>query len=362
MNTALQSFFVLIVIILIFSTKTFAQISITNNDILGLIGNSQTAESDTTGSVTVNVGSAGANQSWDLSSVTVQSFVFTLDYLSPQGTPYENDFPTANFVSSFSDTFGTSYTYAEVTSSNFSSLGSAIYIPSLDTTLFSFTNDDRVPLPLIFNSSWVSTEADTFGDPATFAFVSLDTTTNTVDGWGTLQLPAGSFDCLRVRFDTKSTEITIVAGNVISVVTTNSIGYTWISKDNFILAEAESQDGDTNPNFTDAAEFQRLLSPVTGIEDQAGIELNPQNIRLFQNYPNPFNPSTTISYQLSNISQVKIEILDIVGKKVAVLIDQKQQPGYYSINFDGSNLANGIYFYRIHTGTYSDIKKMVLMK
>ena len=97
----------------------------------------------------------------------------------------------------------------------------------------------------------------------------------------------------------------------------------------------------------------------------------PVNLVLDQNYPNPFNPSTVISYRLSVISKVSLKIFDLLGREVAVLVNEYQQPGDYNFQFSisnlpagrqGSQLPSGVYFYNLTTESNSITKKMLLMK
>ncbi len=88
----------------------------------------------------------------------------------------------------------------------------------------------------------------------------------------------------------------------------------------------------------------------------------PNSFKLFQNYPNPFNPSTVISYQLSVTSNVKITIYNALGQEVAVLVNEEKIPGEYEIQFNGSNLSSGTYFYVLRAGNFSETKKMLLIK
>ena len=81
-----------------------------------------------------------------------------------------------------------------------------------------------------------------------------------------------------------------------------------------------------------------------------------------ENYPNPFNPSTTILYTLSQQEKVKLVVYDILGKEVKTLVNESQGPGVYKVVFNAGNLASGIYFYSITTGTFHKIKKMLLLK
>jgi hypothetical protein len=88
----------------------------------------------------------------------------------------------------------------------------------------------------------------------------------------------------------------------------------------------------------------------------------PTNRSLNQNYPNPFNPVTTISYELPLTTHVTLTITDVVGREVARLVDGFQEAGYRSVTLDGSNLASGIYFYRLHAGDFVETRKLILMR
>lgn len=88
---------------------------------------------------------------------------------------------------------------------------------------------------------------------------------------------------------------------------------------------------------------------------------------LFQNYPNPFNPSTTIKYQIPSnvkheISNTKLVVFDILGREIATLVNKEQPSGNYSVQFDASTLASGLYFYKLQNGTFVQTKKMLLIK
>ncbi|HEY6435869.1 MAG TPA: T9SS type A sorting domain-containing protein, partial [Ignavibacteriaceae bacterium] len=90
--------------------------------------------------------------------------------------------------------------------------------------------------------------------------------------------------------------------------------------------------------------------------------LIPNEISLEQNYPNPFNPTTTINYQLPEKNHVSLKVYDILGNLVSTLVDQDMEAGYYSVNWDASQLASGIYIYRISSSSFVSTKKMILMK
>ena len=91
-------------------------------------------------------------------------------------------------------------------------------------------------------------------------------------------------------------------------------------------------------------------------------ELLPLKFELFQNYPNPFNPVTVIHYSLPVTCEVDLSIYNILGQKVATLVNKQQNAGSYKVNFDASNLSSGIYVYSLHGGGIDISKKMILMK
>lgn len=100
---------------------------------------------------------------------------------------------------------------------------------------------------------------------------------------------------------------------------------------------------------------------ITSLE-QIQSELLPKEFRLGQNYPNPFNPITTISYNLPKTSDARIEIFNILGQRVATLINERKTAGYHTVDFDGTRFSSGVYLYQIQAGEYIAVKKMVLMK
>jgi hypothetical protein len=89
---------------------------------------------------------------------------------------------------------------------------------------------------------------------------------------------------------------------------------------------------------------------------------HPVTFSLRQNYPNPFNPSTRIVYNLSGRESIKLEIFDILGRKIATLVDGIREAGEHAVNFDASGLQSGVYFYQITAGTTVQAKKMLLIK
>ena len=105
---------------------------------------------------------------------------------------------------------------------------------------------------------------------------------------------------------------------------------------------------------------KRYLYPLGGVNDKN----SPSTFTLYQNYPNPFNPGTVINFKLLHRDKVTINIYDIMGRQVCILLNEDKPAGSYSLNFDSKkfNLSSGVYFYRLITGGYSAVKKMLLLK
>jgi hypothetical protein len=97
----------------------------------------------------------------------------------------------------------------------------------------------------------------------------------------------------------------------------------------------------------------------TAINDQPP---SPDKFFLSQNYPNPLNAQTTISYSLPTVSEVKIDIFDILGRKIETLVSGNQPAGKHSIIWNAEKASSGMYFYRIEAGSYSDTKRCLLLK
>lgn len=101
------------------------------------------------------------------------------------------------------------------------------------------------------------------------------------------------------------------------------------------------------------------VSIATSIDD---TDLLPVEFELRQNYPNPFNPSTQITFALPSASEVKLEVYNVVGQRVATLVNAPLNAGYHTVNFDAANLASGLYIYRITAGSFAQTKSMTLIK
>lgn len=101
------------------------------------------------------------------------------------------------------------------------------------------------------------------------------------------------------------------------------------------------------------------LPQIVGVNDKNEL---PIEFSLMQNYPNPFNPSTAISFALPKEANVKVEVFNSIGEKVAELLNGNMSAGYHLVNFTSANFSSGLYFYRISAGHYVEVKKMMMIK
>jgi hypothetical protein len=115
-----------------------------------------------------------------------------------------------------------------------------------------------------------------------------------------------------------------------------------------------------NNSLTDTIIVPVMVEMVISIVDKD--PLSRLDFTLYQNHPNPFNPNTTIKIRVQQTSRVNLSIFNILGQRVATLINRKINAGMHQISFDGSHLTSGVYFYRLQSGNYTDVKKMLLIK
>jgi hypothetical protein len=112
-----------------------------------------------------------------------------------------------------------------------------------------------------------------------------------------------------------------------------------------------------------------LMARAAGWNGATSVDMTsfatPTEFALNQNYPNPFNPTTTIKYDIPNVGTqyiVSLRVYDILGKEVATLVNETREAGSYKVNFDASRLSSGVYFYKMTSGLFTAVKKLVLMK
>jgi polyhydroxybutyrate depolymerase len=139
-------------------------------------------------------------------------------------------------------------------------------------------------------------------------------------------------------------------------------GHSWPGGDTAQLHLSWGNIGNTNGDINASAEIWNFFKPYKLLTTVANQSESPAELLLFQNYPNPFNPSTTIKYELPKSSVVRLSVYDMLGREVSVLVNERMNAGVHEVKFDGSNLASGVYFYRLTAGGFVQAKKLVIVK
>jgi len=116
---------------------------------------------------------------------------------------------------------------------------------------------------------------------------------------------------------------------------------------------------DTSGIEANILDFDSIATQVHSGDSQCN---SSYSYRLYQNYPNPFNPSTRISYDLSKAAFVRLDVYNVLGQVVARFVERSQTAGDYEVQFDAENLPSGIYFYRLQAGTFTQTRKMIVLK
>jgi hypothetical protein len=140
-------------------------------------------------------------------------------------------------------------------------------------------------------------------------------------------------------------------------------------RDGIILVTGGTTSNDYYTNFNPVAGTLKITyRPLTGVDAESAASGLPEAFGLEQNYPNPFNPTTTIRYAVGggveggSGNQVRLSICDLLGREVAVLVNDRQQAGTYSTTWNAAGMASGVYFCRLQSGSLVQSRKVVLMK
>ena len=342
--------------VLVMLSTVYGQITITSDEIPHQVGTYSVY--DEADSVEVNLGTPGGGRTWNFSSqVTDESYDSWI--VDKEGTPFADSFPTANLVNKEIEPYKDSvfsYSYSRLTTDAMAFLGMGTVSP--ETSMVMIWDEPMVwPLPMNYNDSWY-THASIHDTIEGVEMVMEWRIQCMADAWGTVNIPYGSFDCLRIQqYDTMITTVYFM-GSPLYADTTDEISYQFLAEDYGQIVSIGSYPEETNPNFTTAESFSRLSYFTTGISQD---ELSTYNFELC-NYPNPFTTTTEINYTLAQDAYVKLDVFNLVGERLTTLVDGWQTKGAKTVRWDASELPEGIYLYRIETGEVSRTSKMILLR
>jgi len=181
----------------------------------------------------------------------------------------------------------------------------------------------------------------------------------------TIQTVLGTFDCKKFLL-----QWNITAYSFFNLLTLNDT--IWIAPDNWIVQDIiPGQYVDISilpvPPFSIIGLETKLTDEIVSVFDEGSI---PSNFSLEQNYPNPFNPSTRIRFTIPSViasgtkqsQHVMLKVYDVLGNEVTTLVNEEKSAGRYEIQFSAANLPSSIYFYKLQAGSYTETKKMILLR
>ena len=349
---------------------SFAQITITSNEYPITFGeevNIVEVTAQTGAGIPVNVGNTGGPQNWVFTETLYPGGEpFYHKVIDPAGTPFSNSFPGANHAwyafevdTTTGDTSEIYLYYNRATSSLFW-LGNGAQGMGFSSVSVNTPPEVLFPFPATVGSSWSNNFSSTNDIGGGVIF--FDTTSNqlTIDAWGDITAPLGTFPCLRIREDAEEISETYFGGVLFSSDTIRFIAYSWVTENIGLLANVESRKGETNPNFTAADNVNFRTNSPTAIGDKKSPLTS--KFSLAQNYPNPFNPETTIRFAIAKSGFTTLSVYNVTGQEVARLVQGNLSAGTHQVQFNGRNLSSGIYYYRLQSGALVQTRKMLITK
>jgi hypothetical protein len=302
--------------------------------------------------LSVFVGEPSADaQYWDFTGYTFEYVAFSAG-IEPANAPLIDSFPTSNLVlyeKAWLDKADTFYmwNYKELTADKFMIHGTS------DETSVLLRYDPpaiHAVVPLEFGSSWQRERDSTF---IMEGFWIITEGNVIVDAFGTMKLPSGEYQCLRLT----QNHLTInhYPGGVDTAMTRS---YHFYSKDVNEVNLSAILDDQFNLTTITISGFK--YSQREGSSGLPEMTNGSEAVSLGQNYPNPFTDQTLIPYQVNTNGHVELTIVDVMGNTVATLVNTLQRPGLYEAPFVSSDLPGGVYYYRLTSGTTSLTRKMVL--
>ncbi|MBP9192468.1 MAG: VCBS repeat-containing protein [Ignavibacteria bacterium] len=196
-----------------------------------------------------------------------------------------------------------------------------------------------IPLPVELSSFTSETETNN---------ITLNWTTSSEENNAGYDIEKTMFNVQSSMFNDNWSKAGFVKGNG---TTNNTINYTFTDKN---LQSGKYKYRLKQTDFNGNFKYYELSNEVT-----IGV---PDKFYLSQNYPNPFNPTSNLGFGISKLGFISLKVYDSQGKEVAVLVNENKAPGYYNIQFDGSNLSSGVYYYRLESKGFVQTKRMMLLK
>jgi len=171
----------------------------------------------------------------------------------------------------------------------------------------------------------------------------------------------------RIILEHTDTDVVIVGNFDVSAITTTGdfpqLGtwYDFFEGSEYIVNNSE-QSITLQPGEFRVFTTKQFDAPDLSVSNEITDLDTPSKFKLYNNYPNPFNPSTNIKFDIAQAGQVQLEVFDVLGRKVASLVNERKSAGNYTVSFDASSLTSGVYFARLTAGNTVQVQKMTLLK
>jgi hypothetical protein len=392
--------FVLMIAIFVMVFSLYGQYSISSDE-YPAIGTTAKYEVDTTNSVLVDVGSPGADQTWEFPQIFT-GVNSRAEYVHPDSTPDGDSFPAAEWafrgfqwirmdaipLVGLDQTreLAELTTYERMASDTVFGLGVKVVTPFYEGAVPFDNEATNFVFPMELGQTWE--RASSYSAQAVIGSIVADPLTVSdsanvvVDGYGTLTIPLGTFPCVRLKITRRLMIVAriqvLTSWMDITVQDSEYITYEWHTEDAGMLLQVTSHSGEANENFTDAGLVVRMdsSSVLTGVECDPTCDPNtsvPSNFMLGQNYPNPFNPTTFIQYVLPEPASVELAIFNLLGQEIALIESGIKNAGVQEAVWNGkdhnnNNVPGGVYFYQLKVVSLNSnqsiiqTRKMVMMK
>jgi hypothetical protein len=317
--------------------------------------------------VFVNLGSPGGPQTWNFTVQPMGSQNTNALIVPRTSSPFGDSFPNSNLVLEITENGYVAYAYCQIAPTFGANLGLGSTVPI--TTFFRFEPTDSYPMPVVYGASRNYTYGYTLVLGPGLEVRTDNYGNETVDAYGSITVPYGTFECLRTRqFDTTISTM-YVSGIPISVDTTTHIIYDFLAEDVGLITHVLSYPEETDTNFTDADFLERITNFSTGVEE-GKAELAAHTYLHIS--PNPASLMIEIRYMIhysgSRIQNPTLSIYDANGRLVKSFDHESGIMDHVStISWDGTDQANrrlgsGVYFLRLGDGKTAVTRKIALIR
>ena len=343
---------------LMFTFSLLGQIVIDWDEIPHNVGDQWTTNS--AHNVTVALGTTGGPHTWNFTSQPMGAENSYLTIVNPTSSPYIDSFPGANLVFCSPAGSDTVYQYYDLDSNYLVILGLGA-VSSTVPFVWEYDPSDSIPCPQSYGSSYgfrygfrENIVPGSYMEYDRYGFVEYD-------AYGTVNIPYGSYSCLRIRIYDTCAMAMYVSDIPIYSDTITFINHQFVTENHGGLVCVKSDTNETDPNYTDALILERLTLFTSGIDEDNAVN-NIESV-----YPKLFSEYTTIQYSLPEQEHVELTFYDMSGRPVNTLVKGNQTKGsytyrWYGNNYNGDLLPSGIYFYRLKEGNNIHTDRVILIR